>query len=222
LRFTVPTQATPAPVARPEPQPLQQPAAQAPQAPKEEPFATTADRGRPLVTLSPRPPGDPGPAPGQAWTWRDVLAGVDDSHVVPLEPRRQAHAAAQAAAQSHHPASHGALAVSSRPRHPIEAINIIDAVGIQLSETFAPNMLDRVAQRARNGAHARRRAVRDAAPEAVEALTAYLSQDADSRAATSDFLRAEGPRLTELLGRGRAAMQADITRAFLLLDAASG
>lgn len=178
-------------------------------------FTTTPDGVRPLVTLSPRPPSDPGPAPGGAWTWRDVLASADDTHVVPFERQRPSGAGH---AQT---TSHGALAVQ-RIRHPIEAVNVIDAVGINISELFEESALNRVAQRARNGAHARRRAVRDAASDAVNAVAEYLNRDPDSRAAVSDFLRSEGPRLTELLGRGRASMTADATRAFLLLDAACG
>jgi hypothetical protein len=36
------------------------------------------------------------------------------------------------------------------------------------------------------------------------------------------FLRNEGMRIAELIGRGRAAMNAEATRAFLLIDAAAG
>jgi hypothetical protein len=36
------------------------------------------------------------------------------------------------------------------------------------------------------------------------------------------FLRNEGARIAELLARGRASMQADATRAFLLIDSAAG
>jgi hypothetical protein len=63
--------------------------------------------------------------------------------------------------------------------------------------------------------------VRDAAPEAAQRLSDYLGQDSEARAAVAEFLRTEGQRLSELLGRGRASMSADATRAFLLLDAAS-
>lgn len=193
-----------------QPQPAQRQA-------RDEVFTTTPDGVRPLVTLSPRPPSDPAPAPGQAWTWRDVLASVDDTHVVPFD-RQRASGGGHGQSQ---PATHGALAVQ-RIRHPIEAVNVIDAVGISISELFEESALNRVAQRARNGAHARRRAVRDAAPDAVNMVAEYLNRDPDSRTAVSEFLRSEGPRLTELLGRGRASMTADATRAFLLLDAACG
>jgi hypothetical protein len=36
------------------------------------------------------------------------------------------------------------------------------------------------------------------------------------------FLRNEGARIAEQIGRGRAQMNAELTRAFLLIDAAAG
>ena len=108
-----------------------------------------------------------------------------------------------------------------RSRHPLAVVDLVDGAGVHLAEVFDINTLDRIAQRARNGTQARRRAVRDAAPQAVERLADHLGRDQLARAAANEFLRSEGNRVSELLGRGRASMSADATRAFLLLDAAA-
>jgi hypothetical protein len=186
-----------------------------PASPQDQQRIAASSAGRPVVTIAPRPPNDPGTGP--AWTWRDVLASVDEGPAAPLDRRRPAGASASAA-----PAASAAVAVNARARHPLAVVNMIDAAGLQLPEVFDTYALDRIAQRARNGVQARRRAVRDAASDAVSRLTTLLEQDPDSRAAAAEFLRSEGPRLSELLGRGRASMGADATRAFLLVDAASG
>jgi hypothetical protein len=106
-------------------------------------------------------------------------------------------------------------------RHPIAIVNVIESAGLNLAEIFEVSTLDRVAQRARNGTQARRRAVADAAPDAVNRLGALLSRDGAARTTANEFLSVEGPRISELLGRGRASMGADATRAFLLIDAAA-
>lgn len=99
--------------------------------------------------------------------------------------------------------------------------DIFAVAGIKLQEVFSVGALDRIAGRARNGTQARRRAVRDAAPDAVRRLSDLLEANPGARQQAARFLEAEGARLADLLGRGRASMSADATRAFLLLDAAS-
>ncbi|KAF0177787.1 MAG: hypothetical protein FD160_2496, partial [Caulobacteraceae bacterium] len=99
--------------------------------------------------------------------------------------------------------------------------DVIADAGLRLSEVFTLSALDRIGARARNGTQARRRAVRDAAPEAVRRLSELLEADPRARQEAARFLEAEGARLADLLARGRASMSADATRAFLLLDAAS-
>jgi hypothetical protein len=98
---------------------------------------------------------------------------------------------------------------------------MLEAVGIRVADVFSPAALERIAARARNGTQARRRAVRDAAPEAVLRLTERFETDPRAREEASRFLEAEGSRLADLLGRGRASMSAEATRTFLLIDAAS-
>ncbi len=104
---------------------------------------------------------------------------------------------------------------------PSRSTDIFAVAGLQLQEVFSVGALDRIAGRARNGTQARRRAVRDAAPDAVRRLSDLLEANPGARQQAARFLEAEGARLADLLGRGRASMSADATRAFLLLDAAS-
>jgi hypothetical protein len=99
---------------------------------------------------------------------------------------------------------------------------VIDRAGLRVHEVFSASGLERVAQRARSGTQARRRAVRDAAPDAVRRLGDYLARDAAANHEAMEFLRLEGARIAELLSRGRAAMGAEATRAFLLIDSAAG
>ncbi len=171
---------------------------------------------RAAVSVSPPPPNEI----GKPWTWREVLAAIDDQ-----PPRGLGAPEPQAPPQVHtaRPALRAVETASPglRGRHPIAIVNIVDEAGLELAEVFDMNALDRIAQRARNGTQARRRAVRDAAPNAVGRLADYLSADQHARAAANEFLRSEGSRVSELLGRGRASMSADATRVFLLIDAAA-
>jgi len=98
---------------------------------------------------------------------------------------------------------------------------LIASAGVSLSEVFSPAALERIGQRAKSGTQARRRAVRETAPDAVLRLAQHLDASPDARARAAAFLRAEGARISEMLGRGRAPLASDSTRAFLLLDAAS-
>ncbi|MBX9747681.1 MAG: hypothetical protein K2X34_12315, partial [Hyphomonadaceae bacterium] len=94
--------------------------------------------------------------------------------------------------------------------------------GLQMDEVFSPSGLERIAQRARSGTQARRRAVYDAAPDATRRLADFLARTPTANQEAMQFLRQEGARIAELIGRGRASMNAEATRAFLLIDAAAG
>ncbi|MDX2234962.1 MAG: hypothetical protein NW200_10755 [Hyphomonadaceae bacterium] len=107
------------------------------------------------------------------------------------------------------------------PPAPGRTAQMMESIGVRLPEVFSVAALDRIAARARNGTQARRRAVRDAAPEAVLRLSERFDSDPRAREEAARFLEAEGARIADLLGRGRASMSADATRAFLLIDAAS-
>jgi hypothetical protein len=109
----------------------------------------------------------------------------------------------------------------SAPSHPMAAVRVIEQAGVQFEQAFTITALDRIASRARNGTQARRRAVRDGSPDAVALIGAHLAVSAAARQEAAVFLSRDGARIADLLGRGRASMSADSTRAFLLIDAAS-
>ena len=151
------------------------------------------------------PPGD--------WTWRDLLSSVDDE-----TPTRQRPASRPA----EDPVAHLRRQIAE-PRGPgLPIVEVIESAGMQLDEVFSPSGLERIAQRARSGTQSRRRAVRDAAPEASRRLGDYLARNAAANQEAMQFLRSEGTRIAELISRGRASMNAEATRAFLLIDAAAG
>jgi hypothetical protein len=50
----------------------------------------------------------------------------------------------------------------------------------------------------------------------------HLARDAHANQEAMQFLRTEGSRIAEQMGRGRAQMNTELTRAFLLIDAAAG
>jgi hypothetical protein len=145
-----------------------------------------------------RPMQSEAPAPGD-WTWRSLLSSVNETESRRPAVRRDADA----------------------PSAPPSAIaQIVAVAGVDLNTALSPSALDRIAQRARSGSQARRRAVIDAAPQAVQQLAQHMSGDAHANQDAMQFMRSEGQRIAELLGRGRAAMGADATKAFLLIDAA--
>ncbi|MEJ0059474.1 MAG: hypothetical protein WDM79_07850 [Terricaulis sp.] len=168
-------------------------------------------------------PQRPAPAPG-AWTWRELLSSVEENQ--PSEPERPQPApqAPSRRAPADDPVARLTQTVSE-PRGGqtnLAAADVIDRAGLRVHEVFSASGLERVAQRARSGTQARRRAVRDAAPDAVRRLSDYLARDPEANHEAMEFLRLEGARIAELLGRGRAAMGAEATRAFLLIDSAAG
>ncbi|HVZ99101.1 MAG TPA: hypothetical protein VG841_02165 [Caulobacterales bacterium] len=213
----------PAPTAPPEwrapqPDPYQQPPHR--RTPEAEPHrAQQPPRRDPPADFGERPQA---PAGGGAWTWRDLLANVDDNQA--SEPARPASAGQRrGTAPAEDAVARLTRAVSEpHPANTLPAAEVIERAGLRVHEVFSASGLERVAQRARNGTQARRRAVRDAAPHAVDRLSEYLARDGAANHEAMLFLQSEGARIAELLSRGRAAMGAEATRAFLLLDAAAG
>lgn len=150
------------------------------------------------------------------WTWRDLLSNVEDGATPQSPPVRGAPA--------EDPVAHLRRRIT-QPRAAAPALPIIETIeqsGLRMDEVFSPSALERIAQRSRGGTQARRRAVRDAAPDATHRLADFLTRDAQANQEAMLFLRNEGMRIAELIGRGRAAMNAEATRAFLLIDAAAG
>jgi hypothetical protein len=232
----------PAPARRPAPEPLPEPSNVRPlfsedQRPARSPRIDLdpPDRMRERAVEAPAARAVGGDANG--WTWRDLLAQVDaaESQGAPpparasFEPQPELRPTPKAAAASMPLEENDAIArlarsvgASARNADQIPAVGVVETAGIRLPEVFSIAALDRIAHRARNGSQARRRAVKDAAGEAVARLGAYLAEDSHARQEASGFLNREGARIAELLGRGRASMSSEATRAFLLLDAAVG
>jgi hypothetical protein len=157
--------------------------------------------------------------PGGDWTWRDLLSSVDDD-----SGRRQpAQAPQPVRREAEDPVAHLRRQISEpRTRGTLPIVEMIEQAGLDLDEVFSPSGLERIAQRARSGTQARRRAVREAAPEATGRLAQHLGHDHVANQEAMQFLRNEGMRIAELISRGRASMNAEATRVFLLIDAAAG
>lgn len=158
---------------------------------------------------------EPAPDPGD-WSWRDLMSSVDNSAPEPRTrpPRREPAAPVPPPRRQ---------AAPEPPRGPsLPILEEIERAGLHLDEVFSLSGLERIAQRARSGTQARRRAVQDAAPEAARRMSEHLAGNAEAKQEAMRFLSTEGARIADQIGRGRAAMNAEATRAFLLLDAAAG
>ena len=152
------------------------------------------------------------------WTWRDLLSSVDQG----ASHQRVQHR------RSNEPTEDPVGHLRRRTPQPqpsasmLPIVAVIEQSGLGLDDVFSPSALERIAQRARSGSQSRRRAVRDAAAESSRRLGDFLARNPDANHEAMQFLHNEGARIAELLGRGRAAMGAEATRAFLILDAALG
>ncbi len=162
-----------------------------------------------------RAPAADKPVPGD-WTWRDLLSNVDGPDA------GQASAPSQRREPSADPVAHLRRRIAEPRTATLPIVETIEHAGLQLDDVFSPSALERIAQRARSGTQARRRAVRDAAPEATRRMGDFLNRDTAANQQAMLFLRSEGARIAEQIGRGRAQMNAELTRAFLLIDAAAG
>ena len=163
--------------------------------------------------------GEPGEeAPPGDWTWRDLLSGVEQgASQQRIRRPRVEPAAADPVQHLRRRTGEQRPAASALP-----IVEVIEQSGLVFDEIFSPSALERIAQRSRSGSQSRRRAVRDAAAEASRRLSDHLARDPHANQEAMMFLRSEGARIAELLGRGRGAMGAEATRAFLILDAAMG
>jgi hypothetical protein len=156
--------------------------------------------------------------PPSDWTWRDLLSNVDNQD----EPARRGRAPARREPPEDAVANLRRQISEPRSASALPIASLFEQAGLNLAEAFSPSGLERIAQRARAGTQARRRAVQDAAPDATRRLADFLARNAGANQEAMQFLRSEGARTAELLARGRAAMGAEATRAFLLIDAAAG
>jgi len=151
------------------------------------------------------------------WTWRELLSSVDEGGARPAAAPAQRREAEDPVAHLRRQISEPRSATATLP-----IVETIEHAGFRLDEVFSPSGLERIAQRARSGTQARRRAVFDAAPEASRRLAEHLAHDPVANQEAMQFLRNEGARIAELIARGRASMNAEATRAFLLIDATAG
>ncbi|MEQ1489266.1 MAG: hypothetical protein ABL932_01835, partial [Terricaulis sp.] len=112
-------------------------------------------------TPAPAPAADK-PVPGD-WTWRDLLSNVDgpEQGAPPAAPRREPAA---------DPVAHLRRQIAEPRTQTLPIVETIEHAGLSLDDVFSPSALERIAQRARSGTQARRRAVRDAAPEAANRM----------------------------------------------------
>lgn len=194
------------------------------------PQMTLRRPAEPVITVAPRAMSQSIPMPAPILTPSPQTAQTHPSRGQHPSTASMAAAFAPRAPAQPQRAPEAARPVEPRPAEPRPAEprvvtpragDPIAEAGISLAQVFSHTALDRIAARARNGTAARRRAVRDAAPDAVNAISDLLDRSPQARTQAARFLEAEGARLADLLGRGRASMSADATRAFLLLDAAS-
>jgi hypothetical protein len=137
----------------------------------------------------------------------------------PVPPPFEANRATAHAYQEAQPRPAARAVQLAEPDAP--GTELIAGAGLRIADVFNAQAMERIANRARSGTQARRRAVREAAPAAVLRLAEYLDAHGAARADAAAFLRQEGVKISELLGRGRASMDNDTVRAFLLIDAAS-
>ncbi|MEJ0059473.1 MAG: hypothetical protein WDM79_07845 [Terricaulis sp.] len=96
-----------------------------------------------------------------------------------------------------------------------DAIDLVEAAGVDIEGSLSAADLERVAQRSRLGAVARRRAVADAAPAAVGRIARHLKRNAEAKLVAAEF-RAR-PDLAKSEKKGEAS---ELVRAYLLIDAA--
>jgi hypothetical protein len=94
--------------------------------------------------------------------------------------------------------------------------DLLACAGVDLGEVLNANDLDGIARRSRTGVGSRRRAVADAAPRAVSRIARYVARDIGAQALAVEF------RARPDLATKDADGDADLVRAYLLIDAALG
>lgn len=94
--------------------------------------------------------------------------------------------------------------------------DLLICAGVDLGDVLKPSDLDAIARRSRGGVAARRRAVADAAPSSVNRIARHIARDIGAQALAVEF-RARPDLATKDEDR-----DADLVRAYLLIDAALG
>ena len=167
---------------------------------------------RAAVTRTPRPRVEREEQPAQP---RRVFKGFGGwGNFMP--PREEAPKAANEERDAFDLADFGTLP-NNNPDASLKhsALDLVAEAGVDLDNVLDPRDLDMIAQRSRDGASARRRAVENVAPVAVSRIARQLNRDIDARALAAEF-RAR-PDLAKSDHKGEGS---DLVRAYLLIDAA--
>lgn len=96
-----------------------------------------------------------------------------------------------------------------------EAIDLVTDAGVDLGDVLQPSDLERIAQSSRQGASARRRAVLDAAPNAVGRIARHVKRNTSANVVATEFRSRPDLAKSEKKGEG-----SELVRAYLLIDAA--
>ena len=96
-----------------------------------------------------------------------------------------------------------------------DAIDLVANAGVDLDDALAASDLEDIAQRSRQGAESRRRAVTEAAPAAVSRISRHVKKNKDAKLVAAEFR--SRPDLAKSEKKGEAS---DLVRAYLLIDAA--
>lgn len=112
------------------------------------------------------------------------------------------------------------MAFHAEPRNPdaalkLAAIDLVFKAGVDLDDVLQANDLEHIARRSRDGAGARRRAVADVAPAAVDRIARRLQRDASA----GDLARRFHAR-PDLAKSESKSEDSELVRAYLLIDAA--
>ncbi len=94
------------------------------------------------------------------------------------------------------------------------ALDLVADAGVDLGDVLPASDLDRIARASRDGAAARRGAVIDAAPGAVNRIARHLNRSAEAQEAASKF------RARPDLAKSDKSEGSELVRAYLLIDAA--
>jgi hypothetical protein len=109
---------------------------------------------------------------------------------------------------------------ASAPARRRAAIDLVAAAGLGSADVIRDIDLDRILARARFGEAARRRAVRELAPSAIERMAVHLARDEEARFQAQSLRRDAAPNLDTRPVRDSLA--GDELAAWLLLDASLG
>ncbi|MEZ6022635.1 MAG: hypothetical protein R3C16_04280 [Hyphomonadaceae bacterium] len=95
------------------------------------------------------------------------------------------------------------------------ALDLVTEAGVDLEDVLQPADLEHIAQSSRHGAAARRRAVADLAPVAVNRIARHVKRHGDAMDVAAKFRSRPDLAKSEKKGEG-----SELVRAYLLIDTA--